>query len=111
MARHAVVDLAQILHTSPTAAVNRLSSAQCTHMREMLAAAGMPLKERTASEQKLVELRATYEPFVSALADRILVSLPPWIPPKDALDNWQTSAWDDRFPNHPSDAHQVMHPH
>ena len=25
-----------------------------------------------ASEQKLVELRATYEPFVSALADRLL---------------------------------------
>ena len=109
MARHAVVDLAQVLNTSPPTAVNRLSSAEFAHMREMLAAAGMCLQESTASEQKLAELRATYEPFVSALAERIQVSLPPWIPPKDALDDWQTSAWDDRFPTIRQTLHQVMH--
>ncbi len=110
MARHAVVDLAQVLNTSPPTAVNRLSSAEFAHMREMLAAAGMCLQESTASEQKLAELRATYEPFVSALAERIQVSLPPWIPLKDALDDWQTSAWDDRFPTIRQTLHQVMHP-
>jgi hypothetical protein len=110
MARHAVVDLAQVLNTSPPTAVNRLSSAEFAHMREMLAAAGKCLQESTASEQKLAELRATYEPFVSALAERIQVSLPPWIPLKDALDDWQTSAWDDRFPTIRQTLHQVMHP-
>src|ERR1700674_1415558 len=40
MARHAVVDLAQVLNTSPTPGVNRLSSAEFDQVREMLAAAG-----------------------------------------------------------------------
>ncbi len=80
MARHAVVDLAQVLNTSPTTGVNRLSSAEFTQLHDMLAAAGIRLQEREASEQKLAELRATYEPFVSALAHRIQVVLPPWIP-------------------------------
>ncbi len=80
-------------------------------MRERLVAAGFSLKEGTASEQKLAELRATYEPFVSALADLILVSLPPWIPPKDTLDNWQTSVWDERLPCIRQTRNKVMHLH
>ena len=109
MARHAVVDLAQVLNIPPTTGVNRLSSAELTQLREMLTAAGMRLKESMASEQELDELRATYEPFVSALAERMQVSLPPWIPPKDALDDWQTSAWDDRFPSIRQTLNKVMH--
>jgi hypothetical protein len=109
MARHAVVDLAQVLNTSPTPAVNRLSSVEFTRLQEMLAAAGIRLQEGPASEQKLAELRATYEPFVSALAERIQVSLPPWIPPADTLDDWQTSAWDEMFPSIRQTLHKVMH--
>ena len=99
MARHAVIDLAQILVISPPTAVNRLSSAEFAHLQDMLVTAGIRLRESRTTEQKLSELRATYEPFVSALAKRIQVSLPPWIPPKEMLDDWQTSAWDDRFPS------------
>jgi len=99
MARHAVVDLAQALNTSPTPAVNRLSSAEFTHLQDMLVASGLRLQEGTASEHKLAELRETYEPFVSALADLMQVSVPPWIPPGDTLDDWQTSAWDEMFPS------------
>ena len=111
MARHAVIDLAQILDISPPTAVNRLSSVEFTHLQDMLATAGIRLQESRTSEQKLSELRATYEPFVSALAKRIQVSLPPWIPPKDTLDDWQTSAWDDRFPSIRETLKKVMHPH
>jgi ion channel len=111
MARHAVIDLAQILDISPPTAVNRLSSAEFTHVQDMLVTAGIRLRESRASEQKLSELRATYEPFVSALAERIRVSLPPWIPPKGTLDDWQTSAWDDRFPSIRETLNKVMHPH
>jgi len=110
MARHAVVDLAQILNTSPTPAVNRLSSVEFTQLQDMLAASGIRLKEGTATEQKLAELRATYEPFVSALANHIQVSLPPWIPPGDTLDDWRTSAWDDMFPSIRQTLNKVMHP-
>ncbi len=110
MARHAVVDLAQVLNTSPTPTVNRLSSAEFTQLHDLLVASGIRLKEGMASEQKLAELRATYEPFVSALANRIQVSLPPWIPPGDTLDDWQTSAWDEMFPSIRQTLDKVMHP-
>jgi hypothetical protein len=110
MARHAVVDLAQVLNTSPIPGVNRLSSVEFTQLQDLLAASGIRLKEGTASEQKLAELRETYEPFVSALANRIQVSLPPWITPADALDDWQTSAWDDMFPSIRQTLNKVMHP-
>ena len=111
MARHAVVDLAQVLNTYPKTGVNRLSSAEFTDLQDMLVASGIRLKGSTASEQKLAELRETYEPFVSALAERIQVALPPWLPPKDALDDWQTSAWDDLFPSIHQTLKKVMHLH
>ena len=110
MARHAVVDLAQVLNTFPKTGVNRLSSAEFTDLQDMLVASGIRLKGSTTSEQMLAELRETYEPFVSALAERIQVALPPWLPPKDALDDWQTSAWDDLFPSIHQTLSKVMHP-
>jgi voltage-gated potassium channel Kch len=110
MARHAVVDLAQVLNTSPTPGVNRLSAAEFTRLQDMLAVSGIRLKEGTATEQKLAELRNTYEPFVSALAERMQVALPPWIPPGDTLDDWQTSAWDEMFPSIRQTLNKVMHP-
>src|SRR5438105_1089707 len=110
MARHAVVDLAQVLNISPTPAVNRLSSAEFTRLQDMLALSGIRLKEGTATEQKLAELLNTYEPFVSAMAERLEVSLPPWIPPGDTLDDWQTSAWDEMFPSIRRTLNKVMHP-
>ena len=110
MARHAVVDLAQVLNTTPIKGVNRLSSTEFTRLQDMLAVSGLRLKEGTALEQKLAELRATYEPFVNALADRVQVSLPPWIPPADTVDDWRTSAWDDLFPSIRQTLNQMMHP-
>src|SRR5437588_8449426 len=109
MARHAVVDLAQVLGTSPTTEVNRLSSAEFAQLQDVLAASGIHVKEGTATEQKLAELRETYEPFVSALATRIQVALPPWLPPEDSLDDWQTSAWDEMFPSTRRTLIKVMH--
>ncbi len=109
MARHAVVDLAQVLDTSPTTGVNRLSSTEFAQLQDMLANSGIRLKEGTATEQKLAELREAYEPFVSALANRMLVSLPPWIPPGDGLDDWQTTAWDDLLPSTRQTLNKVMH--
>ncbi len=100
MARHAVVDLAQVFNTPPiTTGGNRLSPAEFARLRDVLAASGILLNEELATEQKLAELRATYEPFVSSLAHFLLVSLPPWITPESNLDDWQTSAWDDLLPS------------
>jgi hypothetical protein len=109
MARHAVVDLAQVLDTPPKPGVNRLSSSDFGHLQDVLAASGIHLKEGTATEQKLAELRETYEPFVSALAAHIQVALPPWLPLEDSLDDWQTSAWDEMFPSTRRTLLKVMH--
>jgi hypothetical protein len=46
---------------------------------------------------------------VSALANSLLVSLPPWIPPADSLDDWQTTAWDDLLPSTRQTLIKVMH--
>ncbi len=110
MARHAVVDLAQVLDSHPRVGVDRLSHAEFSRLQELLSEAGIPVQDRAASERKLAELRATYEPFVSALAESIQVALPPWIPPEGALDDWQTSAWDELFPSSHQTLDQVMHP-
>ena len=57
----------------------------------------------------LADLRATYELFVSALAELVLVPLPPWIAPDGALDDWETSAWDDEFASLREKLNKVLH--
>jgi len=109
IARHAVVDLAQVLNTSPTTGVNRLSSTDFAHLQDVLAASCIRLNPGAVTERKLAEFRETYEPFVSTLAKRLLVSLPPWIPPADSLDDWQTTAWDDLLPSTRQTLIKVMH--
>src|SRR5438067_3590295 len=99
IARHAIVDLAQVLATSPTKGVNRLPPAEFARLQDVLAASGIRLNPGPATEQKLAELREAYEPFVGGMANRLLVSLPPWIPPEDSLDDWQSTAWDELFPS------------
>jgi hypothetical protein len=94
MARHAVVDLAQVFSTPPERAEERFSSIQLTRLRERLAAGGLGLRERPDFEERLTELRRMYEPYVAALAHYLSVPLPPWVREVERPDNWQTSAWD-----------------
>ncbi len=109
IARHAVVDLAQVFNSPPIIGVNRLSSAEFAHLRDILAQSGILLNGGTATERKLAELRETYEPFVSGLANYLMVSIPPWITPEGNLDDWQTTAWDDLLPSARQTLIKVMH--
>jgi hypothetical protein len=94
MARHAVVDLAQVFNTPPRAPVpDRLSSGDLARLRASLSAAGIYLADDAATAEKLDGLRQTYEPYVNALANFLFLTIPAWIPPPGTLDNWQTSAW------------------
>src|SRR5207248_4420446 len=45
-------------------------------------------------DRKLIELRRMYEPYVNSLAQFLFMTLPPWIHEGNAMDNWQTSAWE-----------------
>ena len=94
MARHAVVDLAQVFSTPPEPAVGRLAAAQLARLRERLAGGGLKLRARPDFEERLTELRRMYEPYVEALARHLAVPLPPWVREVERPDNWQTSAWD-----------------
>jgi hypothetical protein len=95
MARHAVVDLAQIIITSPQPLMpDRLPPSSLTRLREVLAEAGVILQEGIAAEQKLGELRQMYEPYVYALGEYLSMALPSWFRVMVALDSWQTSAWE-----------------
>jgi hypothetical protein len=96
MARHAVVDIAQVFRTAPTTADScrsRLPPEELVRMRMILAENGIRLPVSEDIERRLVELRMMYEPYVYALSEWLLMPLPPWILPSDAIDNWKTSAW------------------
>jgi hypothetical protein len=95
MARHAIVDLAQIFNASPTlTGEDRMTVEDMRRLREILEAAGVPLRGDGEATERLGALRMMYEPYVKSLADFMLVKLPPWIPLEKRADNWQTSAFE-----------------
>lgn len=94
MARHAAADLSHILATRPKAHYpGRLPPADLAQLRALLARAGVPLREGPEADKKLTRLRQMYEPFVSGLADRLLMPLPNWLPAPGVKDAWQITAW------------------
>src|SRR3989454_4057089 len=93
MARHAVVDLAQVLGRPPVgSAPDRLTSSELARLRTGLRAAGVVVPAGDA-EDKLAELRRMYEPYVAALAQHLLMPLPAWRGGAEPHENWRTSAW------------------
>src|SRR5207244_3374208 len=92
MARHALVDLAQVFNTPPHQPAERLAGADFPRLQARLAEAGLRLPDDAA--QQLVEWRRMYEPYVAALARHLAVTPPPWVRSVERPDNWQTSAWE-----------------
>ena len=94
MARHTVVDLAQVYHTPPLQpADDRMPPEELRQLRAELRKAGADLREGDSVDQKLIELRLMYEPFVKALSEFFMLAIPPVVPRLVPVDNWQTSAW------------------
>ena len=95
MARHTVVDLSQIFNSSPREWKDgRLPAEELARLRRSLAADAVPLREGADADEQLAKLRRMYEPYVTSLAAHLAMPLPPWIHERDAVDNWQTSAWE-----------------
>lgn len=99
MARHALVDLAQVFNTPPLAPdPERLPPQDLVQIRKAFANAGLVLQDGAEAERKMNELRRMYEPYVNAMSTYMFMRLPHWIPQSVVIDNWQTSAWE-RNPN------------
>jgi hypothetical protein len=95
MGRHAAIDLALTFLLTPTPpASDRLPPEMFDALCRRLDAANLPLCRNEAARARLAELRNQYEPYLNAMAERLLLSLPQWMAEENARDNWQTSAWD-----------------
>ena len=94
MARHAVVDLAQVLGRPPIdSASDRLPVSELARLRAGLAAAGVVVDAGGGVDDKLAEMRRMYEPFVTALSEYLLMPLPGWRVGAAARENWRASPW------------------
>jgi hypothetical protein len=95
MARHAAVDLAQVVNASyDPAAPDRLPEEEFQKLRETLSTAGLQMTAGADGQQKLTRLRSLYEPYVHSTAQNLLLTVPPWRPPQTLRDNWQGGPWD-----------------
>ena len=95
MARHAAVDLAQVVNATYDAhAPDRLTPDDLEQLRKRLIAAGMRLKQDEEADQKLLKLRSLYEPYCDALGRRLLLTVPSWSRDEKKKDNWQSGPWD-----------------
>ncbi len=93
IARHAVVDLSQVLNQAPIfEGCKRLSSEDLQRLRSVLAEAGVQLHTGADVDSRVAELTGMYEPYLHALSKLLLMPLPQWIR-QGGPDNWQTSAW------------------
>jgi hypothetical protein len=95
MARHAAVDLAQVVTAeySPHDSV-RMGEEDLKQLRANLAGRGVTLSDGAGASEKLAELRILYEPYLNGLSRRLLMTLPPWLLAERKKDNWQGGPWD-----------------
>jgi len=107
MARHTVVDLAQVLGRPPVDDIDRLSPDELARLRASLTAAGVSLHVGAGADEKLAELRRMYEPYVAALSRYLIMPLPPWRAGAASHENWRTTAWGSRGPSR----HAGIDPH
>ena len=95
MARHAAVDLAQVVNARyDPLAPNRLSDETFNALQEALASVGLKLRTGEEARQKLDRLRSMYEPYVHSTGRNLMFNLPPWKQAGKTRDNWQAGPWD-----------------
>jgi len=89
MARHAMVDLMQVLTKEPiSTAPDRLTAERYNQLYGSLCQSGVSMCRDNSSEQRLRELRQLYEPYAETLSRYFCMPLPPWIPEQPRKDNW-----------------------
>ncbi len=93
IARHAMVDLSQILSLRPiNDAPDRLPAERYEKLYELLSESGVKVCRDGQSIERLREMRALYEGYAEALSRLLHMPLPPWLADRPFKDNWQTVA-------------------
>ncbi len=95
MARHAMVDIAQILSRKPLAEMqceDRLPGEQYRLIYDKLCSAGVKVCRDEQSAARLNELRQLYEGYAQALSRYLEMPLPPFFIEHPKKDNWLTVA-------------------
>ncbi len=94
IARHAVVDLAEVLRVPACRPAQvRLPPKDMAEVRSLLVECRASSKCGEAGDKKLLELREMYEPYLIALSSRLLMPLPTWGVGRHFVENWKRSAW------------------
>ena len=89
MARHAMVDLAQVFSLSPVPDVaDRLPPERYEQLYSLLCQSGVSVCRDGQSYERLRNLRALYEGYAAAMSDHLCMPLPPWIAEQPQKDNW-----------------------
>jgi len=79
---------------------DRLPAEGLQKLRLLLAEQDVHLRTGPAADEQLARLRLEYEPYVNALAEFLLMPLPPWFAAPGVKDNWETTAWDEGGGSH-----------
>ena len=91
MARHALVDLTQILGLQPAHdAAERLPAEHYQRLYDLLSQSGVDLCRDSLSGERLREMRALYEGYAEALSKYLFMPLPRWFAEHPQKDNWMT---------------------
>ena len=89
MARHALVDLAQIFRLDPVHdAADRLPAERYQQLYDLLRDSGVKVCLDDHSYERLRDMRMLYEGYAEALGEYLRMPLPPWIAERPHKDNW-----------------------
>jgi len=95
MARHAAVDLAQVVNAKYRSDdPERLDQAEMLRLRQELVKHGVTLASSEEYVEHLTDLRRLYEPYVHALGRKLILNVPAWVRTEYKKDNWQGGPWD-----------------
>ncbi|MGB6131807.1 MAG: ion channel [Acidobacteriaceae bacterium] len=93
MARHALVDIAQILSARPTYNLpDRLPQERFRTIYDQLCQAGVRVCQDERSFERLKEMRALYEGYAETLSRYLAMPLPPYFLEHPKKDNWLSVA-------------------
>jgi hypothetical protein len=92
IARHALVDIAQIFSQRPVEGEDRLPPERFDQLYQQLCQAGIRVCRDGDSMERLKKIRLLYEGYAEAMSRYLCMPLPPWVTDQPHKDNWLSVA-------------------